>query len=141
MELHYYVDGGVLGRNPSPEGVYFSVAQDWPELQQTQVLIRKQISRDYHSNNDAEYLAVQAVLAHVLTKAELLQLDNVDWVNIYSDSLLVVKQVSGAWQCKEASLFPLMVKTRELIAVCQQRGLNIALQHVDRKENVKRLGH
>lgn len=134
--VHFYVDGGCVDGNPSKAGVYFSVAQDWPESKQWSVLVRKQVNPHYSTNNEAEQLAVQEALRIVLTRA-----DTPERVIIHSDSLLTIMHITGEWKCREPSLWPFVVESRELLRQCRERGIEVMLLHCDRKENVKRLGH
>lgn len=76
--LKVYVDGGVLGRNPSPRGVYWSMRVEGDED------VTRKEDRNYHTNNDAEWLALREGLRwavdHQVTRP----------IVIYSDSRHVV---------------------------------------------------
>ena len=52
---------------------------------------------DAHSNNEAEYLALEVGLQLCLEYG-------IQWLQIKGDALLVVKQVLGVWQTKNTKL-------------------------------------
>ncbi len=144
VHLHLYVDGGVLGHKNPGTGVYWSMARDYPEQRQWEVLVRRSTSYDYHTNNEAEFLAVIEALKYIPTWSAQIVLVHVDAMpaaTIYSDSLLIVRQITGEWKCREATLFPLFVQAREGLRACREAGVPVDFVHVPRAENVKRLGH
>ncbi len=131
--VKFWADGGMLGgHNPSPEGVYWSVYRHCPgRRRRGKLIISRAQSTQYHTNNDAEWLAVRAALTFALK-----------WhkggrIRIYSDSRLIVHQFSGKWRCKVARLFRLMYE-------CQQLATNFTECKVEwrpRLEMVGYLGH
>ena len=74
--------------------------------------------------NVGEYRAV--ILA--LEEAKRLKLEQVE---IYTDSLLVVNQVSGNWKCQAEHLIPLRDKVRELL-----KNGGIELKWIPRERNI-----
>src|SRR6188474_2329611 len=103
--IRFYVDGGCLGKNPSPRGVYWSVFVEAPGNRR--VVVHKKQSPVHHTNNEAEWLAVQSALEYAerfYPQEHLL---------IYSDSRLIVKQFNREWRNKIARLHRLMSAVRQ----------------------------
>lgn len=128
----YVVDGGCIGRNPSGEGVYFSVAEVLPGGGAVHYTERE-INRAYQTNNHAEYLAVEAALGWVL-------LHGPERAIILSDSKLVVEQLNGRWGVHQPDLQALH---RRISALWVQVAAATALElkwH-SRKNSVAVLGH
>lgn len=123
-----YVDGGVLGKNPSPKGVYWSLrVEGW----EPRPFVARRSSHDWHSNNDAEWLAVREALYYAAA-AKINQP-----IVIYSDSRLVVNQFNGKW--KAALTRHILLKSE-----CQTiaAGLKfVVLKWTPRETMVEKLGH
>lgn len=148
--MYFYVDGGVLGGSNPGTSIYWSVAEDWPDVQQSAILVRRQVSTEYTTNNEAEYKAVIAALDIVLGRLSDVECKCsgfcvCNWkstdVVIHSDSKLIVEHINGNWQCNEARLRPLLYVARDKIRRCREQGVSVVLVQVPRKENVRRLGH
>ena len=117
-ELVAYVDGGCLG-NPGPSGigVVISGLADGP------VRIAKWIGNQ--DNNVAEYAALMEALQYaVALKARKL--------HVYSDSQVVVRQMTGEYQCRSPRLYSLHWTCRKLA-----RSLKFSISHVKRELNVE----
>jgi len=115
-ELVAYVDGGCLG-NPGPAGigVVISGLADGP------VRIAKWIG--HQDNNVAEYAALMEALQYaVQSKAQRL--------HVYSDSEVVVRQMTGEYVCRSPRLYSLHWTCRKLA-----RSLAFSISHVRREEN------
>src|SRR5579862_4115977 len=113
-----YVDGGSLG-NPGPSGigVVISGARDG------KLKIAKWIG--WQDNNVAEYLALlEALQCAVLLKAHAL--------HVYSDSEVVVKQMTGVYACRSSRLYSLNWTCRKLA-----RSLEFSISHVSREYNAE----
>jgi ribonuclease HI len=113
-----YVDGGSLG-NPGPSGigVVISGARDG------KLKIAKWIG--WQDNNVAEYLALlEALQCAVLLKARAL--------HVYSDSEVVVKQMTGVYACRSPRLYSLNWTCRKLA-----RSLKFSISHVSRELNAE----
>jgi ribonuclease HI len=127
-DLTFYVDGGMLGdRNPSPEGVYWSVWCAPPGS----VVLHEQ-STEHHTNNEAEWLALQAALRYALKHHP-----KASRIMVYSDSQLVVQLFNGRWKASNARMIEMQRETRRLMVdfeSCQVRWK-------PRIEMVRRLGH
>jgi len=120
-ELVAYVDGGCLG-NPGPSGigVVISGCADGP------VRIAKWIGRQ--DNNVAEYAALMEALQYAVSrKARTL--------HVYSDSEVVVRQMTGEYICRSARLYSLHWTCRKLA-----RSLKFSISHVPREDNAEANG-
>ncbi len=120
-ELVAYVDGGCLG-NPGPAGigVVISGLADGP------VRIAKWIGRQ--DNNVAEYAALMEALQYAVgRKAQKL--------HVYSDSEVVVRQMTGEYVCRSPRLYSLHWTCRKLA-----RSLAFSISHVRRELNAEANG-
>jgi ribonuclease HI len=117
-ELVAYVDGGSLG-NPGPSGigVVISGSESGP------VRIAKWIG--HQDNNVAEYAALMEALQYAVTsKAHKL--------HVYSDSQVVVRQMTGEYTCRSPRLYSLHWTCRKLARV-----LKFSISHVPRENNAE----
>ena len=116
-----YVDGGCLG-NPGPSGigVVISGCASGP------VRIAKWIG--HQDNNVAEYAALMEALQYaVARKAQKL--------HVYSDSQVVVRQMTGEYTCRSPRLYSLHWTCRKLA-----RSLTFSISHVPRENNAEANG-
>ena len=95
------------------------------------MVIHREKSTEYHTNNEAEWLALRAALrfATIHHKGHRLR--------IYSDSKLIVKQFSGKWNSNLLRLRRLRFDCQELAAPFPE----CIVKWRPRSEMVKRLGH
>src|SRR5690349_25173846 len=117
-ELVAYVDGGCLG-NPGPSGIGVVIqgAGDGP------VRIAKWIG--HQDNNVAEYAALMEALQYALSlKAQKL--------HVYSDSEVVVRQMTGEYTCRSPRLYSLHWTCRKLAC-----SLDFSISHIPRENNVE----
>ncbi|HTW30857.1 MAG TPA: ribonuclease HI family protein [Candidatus Sulfotelmatobacter sp.] len=117
-ELVAYVDGGCLG-NPGPSGIGVVIdgAGEAP------VRIAKWIGNQ--DNNVAEYCALMEALQYAVSrKARTL--------HVYSDSEVVVRQMTGEYVCRSPRLYSLHWTCRKLA-----RALTFSISHVPREENAE----
>jgi ribonuclease HI len=117
-ELVAYVDGGCLG-NPGPSGigVIINGCDSGP------VRIAKWIG--HQDNNVAEYAALMEALQYALSlKANKL--------HVYSDSEVVVRQMTGEYVCRSPRLYSLHWTCRKLA-----RSLKFSISHVPREDNAE----
>jgi ribonuclease HI len=113
-----YIDGGSLG-NPGPSGI--GVVIDGSEG--GRIRIARQIGRQ--DNNVAEYVALLEALQYaVRLKAQAL--------HVYSDSEVVVRQMTGVYACRSPRLYSLNWICRKLA-----RSLNFSISHVPREDNAE----
>jgi len=125
-------DGGSRG---NPGQGYGSYALRWPGEQQQLVRLR---FGDRVTNNEAEYDTLLTALEAILKRLRDSGADpSTARLDIRGDSLLVINQVQGIWQCKEARLQTRCQQARTLL---QQFG-EWRLQHHDRAKSVDVLGH
>jgi ribonuclease HI len=117
-ELVAYVDGGCLG-NPGPSGigVIISGCASGP------VRIAKWIG--HQDNNVAEYAALMEALQYAVSlKAHKL--------HVYSDSEVMVRQMTGEYVCRSPRLYSLHWTCRKLA-----RALKFSISHVPRENNAE----
>lgn len=87
-----------------------------------------------HTNNEAEYLAVKYSLTWFETSEgrQALESGEIDKIEWYLDSKLVVEQLMKRWKIKEARLAALALEIwQELTKV----NLNYSFHHVPREQN------
>jgi len=131
--VKYWVDGGMLGgRNPSTVGVFWSAYCSVPTKDAPNgLVVARQESHSHFTNNDAEWLAVQAALCHasIHHKGQSLV--------IHSDSELIVNQFMRRYKINNERLRVLAEQAWRLA-----NGFhNVDLVWVSRKVMVKLLGH
>jgi len=113
-----YIDGGSLG-NPGPSGIGVVISG----VRSGKVKIAKWIG--WQDNNVAEYLALlEALQCALLLKARAL--------HVYSDSEVVVKQMTGVYACRSPRLYSLNWTCRKLA-----RSLQFSISHVRRELNAE----
>jgi ribonuclease HI len=117
-DLVAHIDGGSLG-NPGPSGI--GVIIDGPT--DGTIRIAKSIGRQ--DNNVAEYVALlEALQCALRLKAKTL--------HVFSDSEVVVRQMSGEYRCRSARLYSLNWICRKLA-----RSLDFSISHVRRENNTE----
>jgi ribonuclease HI len=113
-----YVDGGSHG-SPGPSGIGVVIEH----LGGEKVRIAKAIGRQ--DNNVAEYLALLEALQHAVTvKARALL--------VYSDSEIVVRQMTGQYACRSPRLYSLNWTCRKLA-----HSLDFSIAHISREQNLE----
>jgi ribonuclease HI len=117
-ELVAYVDGGCLG-NPGPSGigVIINGCASGP------VHITKWIG--HQDNNVAEYAALMEALQYAVSKKACK-------LHVFSDSQVVVRQMTGEYICRSPRLYSLHWTCRKLA-----RSLKFSISHVRREENAE----
>ena len=114
-DLVAYVDGGSHG-NPGPSGIGVVI-----EANGEITRIAKWIG--HQDNNVAEYVALLEALQHaVAIQARTL--------HVYSDSEVVVKQMTGEYNCRSPRLYSLNWTCRKLA-----RSMDFSIAHVSRDKN------
>jgi ribonuclease HI len=117
-DLVAYIDGGSL-RNPGPSGIGVIIDGSTDGT----IRIAKWIGRQ--DNNVAEYVALLEALQCALgLKAEAL--------HVFSDSEVMVKQMSGEYSCRSPRLYSLNWICRKLA-----RSLDFSISHVPRESNTE----
>jgi ribonuclease HI len=117
-ELVAYVDGGSLG-NPGPSGIGVVINGG----ERGPIRIAKWIGNQ--DNNVAEYAALMEALQYALAL-------NARKLHVFSDSQVVVRQMTGEYTCRSPRLYSLHWTCRKLA-----RSLNFSISHVPRKDNAE----
>jgi ribonuclease HI len=117
-ELVLAFDGASRG-NPGPAASAFVVRQGG-------MLVIRAEPIGEATCNVAEYEALRAGLDYVLTETE-----GATALRIYSDSKLVVRQVNGAWKCRDQALLELRVQVRARLAFLSEWSL----EHIPGERN------
>lgn len=120
-DLVAYVDGGCLG-NPGPSGIGIVISG----LADGPVRIAKWIGRQ--DNNVAEYVALMEALQYAVAR-------NAQALHVYSDSQVVVRQMTGEYVCRSPRLYSLHWTCRKLA-----RSLKFSISHVSRELNAEANG-
>jgi ribonuclease HI len=119
-DLIAYVDGGSLG-NPGPSGIGVVI-----EGADGTIRIARWIG--HQDNNVAEYIALMEALQCALgLKARTL--------HVFSDSEIVVKQMTGEYNCRSPRLYSLNWICRKLA-----QSLDFSISHVRREDNAEANG-
>ncbi len=122
-----YFDGGC---EPNPGHRYGSY-EVWIDGERVRRNIRTDLG--FGTNNEAEYMALELCLSELL--AEIAGVPAC--VRIFSDSMLVVCQVSGKWRCKN----PRMRAIRDSIVQKLDGFVAWKIEWRGRESNVRRFGH
>ena len=117
-DLVAYVDGGSLG-NPGPSGI--GVVIDGTAS--GTIKIKKWIG--HQDNNVAEYVALLEALQCALELSARA-------LHVFSDSEVVVKQMTGEYSCRSSRLYSLHWTCRKLA-----RALDFSISHIPRENNVE----
>lgn len=116
LDLVAYVDGGSHG-SPGPSGIGVVIEG----VGQKKLRIAKWIG--CQDNNVAEYVALLEALQHAVSvKARGLR--------VYTDSQLVVRQMTGEYRCQSQRLAALNFTCRKLA-----RSLRFSITHIPRDRN------
>ena len=117
-DLVAYIDGGSFG-NPGPSGigVVISGAADGT------IRIARWIGQQ--DNNVAEYVALLEALQCALELSARA-------LHVFSDSEVVVKQMTGQYSCRSSRLYSLHWTCRKLA-----RSLEFSISHIPRENNAE----
>jgi ribonuclease HI len=117
-DLIAYIDGGSFG-NPGPAGIGIVVQSAGLEP----IRISKWIGRQ--DSNVAEYVALMEALQFALAQGARR-------LHVYSDSQVVVKQMTGEYKCRTARLYSL-----NWTCVKLTRSLQFSISHIPRARNAE----
>jgi ribonuclease HI len=120
-EILIFCDGGARG-NPGPAAIGAVVVDPTTEPPTRLATVSERIG--IATNNVAEYRALIAAL-------EAAAPHHARVVHVRADSLLVIRQLEGAWRVKQAHLRPLHARVRTLLDAYDV----VDLAHVPREEN------
>lgn len=123
MNINVYTDGGSRG-NPGPSAYGLVVYDD-----QQQIIHKDSKYLGVKTNNEAEYAGLIAALEWIKNNQSKLNLSK---INFYSDSQLMVRQISGTYRVKASNLLPIFQEAKTLIG---QINLSINFQDVRRELN------
>jgi ribonuclease HI len=125
--LAIYVDGGSRS-NPGPSGLGIA-GYHVDNHGNRECIFEKGIFHENCSNNLAEYLALIEGLNYALDS---------DYNNIefYSDSKLIVEQVSGRWKVKCPDLKELSERAIARLNVLRKAGTQVTITWIPREKNV-----
>ena len=115
-DLIAYIDGGSHG-NPGPSGIGVIIEGQPGET----IRIAKWIG--HQDNNVAEYLALLEALQHAVEV-------NARALHVYSDSEVLVKQMTGEYTCRSPRLHSLNWTCRKLA-----RSFDFSIAHIPREDN------
>ncbi|HEV2993966.1 MAG TPA: ribonuclease HI family protein [Acidimicrobiia bacterium] len=120
-EVLIYSDGGARG-NPGPAAIGAVVLDPATNPPTRLATVSERIG--VATNNVAEYRAVIAAL-------EAARSFTARTVRVRCDSMLVIRQLQGAWRVKQPHLRPLFEQARALLAAYEV----VDLAHVPREDN------
>jgi ribonuclease HI len=118
FDLVAYIDGGSHG-NPGPSGIGVVIEGSASGT----IRISKRIGNQ--DSNVAEYVALMEALQYALSL-------NASQLHVFSDSEVVVKQMTGEYQCHSPRLYSLNWTCRKLM-----RSLCFSMSHIPRRNNVE----
>lgn len=107
MELKVFTDGGSRG-NPGVSGYGLAVYDETDNL-----IFQDAKFLGIKTNNEAEYLGLIAALTWLRDNQHKFNLEK---VNFYSDSQLLVRQIQGAYKVKSDNLKGLHQVARDLLS-------------------------
>jgi len=125
-KLIIFTDGGARG-NPGPAAIGAAIKA---ENGQNLATISRRIGET--TNNVAEYQAVIAALTWLKENKQISKYANMQIIQFYLDSKLVVNQLNGFFKIKDSHLRELLLKVRTLE---QEVGGNIVYSFVPREKN------
>lgn len=117
MKATLHTDGGARG-NPGPAGIGAVLRTAEGEIYQFSEYV------GVATNNQAEYLALKKGIIEALTH-------NIQELECYLDSELIVKQLQGVYRIKHQQLKPLAEEIRRLA----QQFDHISFVHIPREKN------
>lgn len=103
--LDIYTDGGSKG-NPGPSSIGVVIYKDKKEY----FFFHKDIG--IKTNNEAEYTAVIEALLYIKSNINIFL--NIDIINLFSDSKLMVNQLNGLFKVKNPNMREFIMKIRIL---------------------------
>jgi ribonuclease HI len=134
MNIEVYFDGGA---NPNPGRAYgsFEVVFDGQlELGLSRFMAKRIQLGDGIGNNQAEYMTMIRALKWV---SRFLMFPGHAKVTVYSDSKLVVEQMSHRWKAHDPKIKALRAQASELCC----KFLDVRFIWEGRSNNVERFGH
>lgn len=90
---------------------------------------------DKVTNNQAEYRGMTLALAYLVELIASSPAGSFADIAIYSDSKLVVEQINGKWQVRDAALRVICQECRENLRTLRERGHKVAIYWIPREQN------
>ena len=127
--LYVYVDGSSLG-NPGYAGIGVVFEIKGKILRKISKCVGKR------TNNEAEYLAVITALKEIPLTVRKLGI-RVNYVMVFSDSTLIVKQLNGEYKVKSNRLSTHLKKIKDITKDMKNNayGVNIIFKWIEREKN------
>lgn len=122
LVINIYTDGASRG-NPGPASIAYAIKQDGVE----DIEFKQPIGTT--TNNQAEYQAMVAALGRVVELAKNAE------INIYSDSELMIRQLTGVYRVKDRLLKPLFDQASAYLQQLRLNGNSVNLESVRREHN------
>lgn len=105
-----YFDGACVPVNPGGDmGLGFWIEEDGKNIYSFSKYIPSREFNGTTSNNVAEYLALKSGLEYCSSKG-------ITELEVYGDSQLVIKQMSGQWKMKKGLYLPFAEQTKSLLS-------------------------
>ena len=123
-----YVDGASRG-NPGHAGAGVYVTKN------SETVVHQGFYLGKKTNNEAEYCAL--LIGLFLVKKEMQAHENLEKLQVFSDSQLLVYQINGVYQVKKPELRMLYTSAKHELATYELAGVTVVFQHILREYNSK----
>jgi len=120
-EANLYTDAGSRG-NPGPAGVGIVLTTT-----DNKVITETSIFLGVTTNNAAEYMGL-------IYGLQIAQQHGISRINIFTDSMLIVKHISGEYKIRNTRLEPLYKRVQELLKLF---GDGYTITHIERAKNAR----
>jgi len=118
-----YFDGSSKG-NPGPAQCGWAVLDDHDNI----VDHDSRKAGEDRTNNVAEYMGIIELFKYLITSSDI------NTIEIFGDSKLVIEQIKGNWRCKSENIKPYFIHATKLF-VYLSSFKNITLTWVPRAQN------
>lgn len=124
MNISVYTDGGASG-NPGPAASAYAIYDDIGNE-----IASSSLSIGNTTNNVAEYTALINALTYI--KSSLLAAQQIASISVFSDSELMVRQLTGMYKIKNEDIKQLATTIKELSGALD---IPISYTHIPREKN------
>lgn len=118
-----FIDGGSRG-NPGPAASAYTISIDGRHVRSSAKYL------GVGTNNDAEYMALISLLEHIASVKPPFS----GPLTVFSDSKLVVNQMTGRWAVKDSKIKGLVGRSRDIVDTIDSRQI-INLAYIPRSFN------
>lgn len=118
-EANLYTDGGSRG-NPGPSGVGIVLTTT-----NNKTIAEVSVFLGTTTNNAAEYMAL-------IYGLQLAQQHGISRIHIFTDSMLIVKHITGEYKVRNSRLEPLYNRVQKLLNLF---GDSYTINHIERAKN------